>query len=136
MVFSFNSWGLIGNGRLWIKVEVRRLIKQVKINKTVTMDRKAREVCFHEVWKVPIVWISEKLIDNRMLTLQNKLISKQYYMYAGIEINIFGLKMTEKSGLEVLKFYKPLYRYLLTCQANSAFLGSFFCTEQQQLWRG
>jgi hypothetical protein len=57
-------------------------------------------------------------------------------MYAGIEINIFGLKMTEKSGLEVLKFYKPLYRYLLTCQANLAFLGSFFCTEQQQLWRG
>jgi hypothetical protein len=27
-----------------------------------------------------------------MLTLQNKLISKQYYIYAGIEINIFGLK--------------------------------------------
>ena len=36
----------------------------------------------------------------------------------------------------ILKFTKPLQRYLLTCQANSALLGRFFCTGQQQLWRG
>ena len=33
--------------------------------------------------------------------------------------------MMVKSGLEffILKFSKPLQRYLLTCQANSAFMG-------------
>ena len=43
-----------------------------------------------------------------------------------------------KSGLElfILKFTEPLQRYLLVCQANSAFLSRFFCTGQQQLWRG
>jgi hypothetical protein len=42
-----------------------------------------------------------------------------------------------KSGLEkiILKFHGGFQRYLLTCQANSAFLGRFFCTGQQQLWR-
>ena len=42
-----------------------------------------------------------------------------------------------KSGLEnfFLKFNGGLQRYLLTCQANSAFLGRLFCTGQQQLWR-
>ena len=41
---------------------------------------------------------------------------------------IFGLKMMVKSGLEniILKFHEPLQRYLLTCQANSAFLGRIF----------
>ena len=34
-----------------------------------------------------------------------------------------------------MKFTKPLKKYLLTCQANSDFLGRFFCTGQQQLWR-
>ena len=35
-----------------------------------------------------------------------------------------------KSGLDfiILKFTKPLQTYLLTCQANSAFLGRFFLT--------
>ena len=42
-----------------------------------------------------------------------------------------------KSGQEfILKLTEPLLRYLLTCQANSALLGRFFCTGQQQLWRG
>ena len=51
---------------------------------------------------------------------------------------IFDLKMMVKTGLEflILKFSEPLQRYLLTCQANSAFLDDFFCTGQQQLWRG
>ena len=41
------------------------------------------------------------------------------------------------SGLEenILKFHGGLQRYLLTCQTNSALLGRFFCTGQQQLWR-
>ena len=33
----------------------------------------------------------------------------------------------------ILKFTEPLQRYLLTCLANSAFLGRFFYTGQQQL---
>ena len=42
-----------------------------------------------------------------------------------------------RSGLEfILKFTEPLQRYLLSCQANSAILGRYFCTGQQQLWRG
>jgi hypothetical protein len=50
-------------------------------------------------------------------------------------MTIFGLKMMVKSGLEknILKFHVPLQRYLLTSQANSALLGRFFCTGQQQL---
>ena len=35
--------------------------------------------------------------------------------------------MMVKSGLKfILKFIEPLQRYLLSCQANSAFLGRFF----------
>ena len=43
-----------------------------------------------------------------------------------------------KSGLDffILKLKEPLQRYLLTCQANSVVLDRFFCTGQQQLWRG
>ena len=42
-----------------------------------------------------------------------------------------------KIGLEkiVLKSLVPLQRYLLTYQANSAILGQFLSTGQQQLWR-
>ena len=35
-----------------------------------------------------------------------------------------------------MKFTEPLQRYQLSCQANSAILGRYFCTGQQQLWRG
>ena len=50
-------------------------------------------------------------------------------------MTIFGLKMMVKSGLEkiILKFHMPFQRYLLTSQANLAFLGKFFCTRQQEL---
>ena len=53
-------------------------------------------------------------------------------------MTIFGLNMMVKSGLEkiILKFNVPLQRYLLTSQANLVFLGRFFCTGQQQRWRG
>ena len=53
--------------------------------------------------------------------------------FVSLEITIFDLKMMVKSDLEffILKFPEPLQRYLLTCQANSASLGRFFCTGQQ-----
>ena len=52
-------------------------------------------------------------------------------MVTGLNIEIFfTLKLMVKSGLDfsLLKFHKALQRYLLTCQANSALLGRFFCT--------
>ena len=54
-----------------------------------------------------------------------------------LKFTFFSLKMMVKTGLEfILKLTEPLQRYLLTCQANSALLGRFFGTGQQQLWRG
>ena len=54
-----------------------------------------------------------------------------------LKLSFFSLKMTVKSGLKfILKFTEPLQRYLLSCQANSAILGRYFCTGQQQLLRG
>ena len=51
-----------------------------------------------------------------------------------LKLTFLALKMMVESGLEfILKFTEPLQRYLLTCQANSAFLGGYFCTWQQQL---
>ena len=51
------------------------------------------------------------------------------------KITMLGLKRMVKSGLEIciLKLTEPLQRYLLSCQANSAILGRYFCTGQQQL---
>ena len=54
-----------------------------------------------------------------------------------MKLSFLSLKMMVKSGLEfILKLTEPLQRYLLSCQANSAILGRYFCTGQQQLWRG
>ena len=54
-----------------------------------------------------------------------------------LKLSFLSLKMMVKSGLEfILKLTEPLQRYLLSCQANSAILGRYFCTGQQQLWRG
>ena len=54
-----------------------------------------------------------------------------------LKLSFFSLKMVVKSGLEfILKLTEPLQRYLLSRQANSATLGRYFCTGQQQLWRG
>ena len=51
-----------------------------------------------------------------------------------LKLTFSSLKMMVKSGLEfILKLTEPLQRYLLTCQANSALLGRYFCTGQQQL---
>ena len=50
-----------------------------------------------------------------------------------LKLTFLALKMMVKSGLEfILKFTEPLQRYLLTSQANSAFLDRFFYTWQQQ----
>ena len=52
-----------------------------------------------------------------------------------LKLSFLSLNMMVKSGLEsILKLTKPLH--LLSCQANSAILGRYFCTGQQQLWRG
>ena len=54
-----------------------------------------------------------------------------------MKLPFLSLKMMVKSGLEfILKLTEPLQRYLLSCHANSAILGRYFCTGQQQLWRG
>ena len=54
-----------------------------------------------------------------------------------LKLSFLSLQMMLKSGLEfILKLTEPLQRYLLSCQANSAFLGRYFCTGQQQLLRG
>ena len=51
-----------------------------------------------------------------------------------LKLKIFYLKMIVKSGLEfILKFTEPLQTCLLAYQANSALLGRFFGTGQQQL---
>ena len=77
--------------------------------------------------------LSINLFYNLLHTTQNS--QNKWTKILGLETKIFDLKMMEKNGLEffILKFYQPLQRFLLTCQANSAFLGSFFCTGQQQL---
>ena len=50
------------------------------------------------------------------------------------KLSFLTLKMMLKRGLEfILKFTKPLQRYLLSCKADSAILGRYFCTGQQQL---
>ena len=46
-----------------------------------------------------------------------------------MKLSFLSLKMMVQSGLEG----SPLQRYLLRCQANSANLGRYFCTGQQQL---
>ena len=63
---------------------------------------------------------------------QNSL--NKWLKISSLEITIFDLNMMVESGLYffILKFTEPLQRYLLTCQANSAFLGRLFCTVQQQ----
>ena len=54
-----------------------------------------------------------------------------------MKLPFLSLTMMAKSGLEfILKFTQPLQIYLLSCQANSANLGRYFCTGQHQLWRG
>ena len=72
--------------------------------------------------------ISEGILYTPARTLSNKRTK-----ISSLEIDIFGLKKMVESGLEffILKFIESLQRYLLTCQANSAFLGRFFGTGQQ-----
>ena len=61
--------------------------------------------------------------------------ARQYTKNSYRDLTPFLAKIMVKSGLEnvFLKFHGGLQRYLLTCQANSAFLGRFLCTGQQQL---
>ena len=72
--------------------------------------------------------ISYKIHIHTTQNSQNK-----WTKISDLETTIFESNMMVKSGLVffILKFYQPLQSYLLTCQANSAFPGSFFCTGQQ-----
>ena len=48
-----------------------------------------------------------------------------------LKLSFLSLKMMAKSCLEfILKFTKPLHRYLLSCQANLAIMGRYYCTGQ------
>ena len=81
-----------------------------------------------------------KLFYNQLNLIDEiKLTPARTHSISGLKSRVLklALKMMVKSGLEfILKFTKPLQRYLLTCQANSALMGRFFGTGQQQLWRG
>ena len=94
-----------------------------------------------------MVWLVQNDLGTRgKFKVRNE--NKQYitpvrtHLISGLKsrvmkLSFLSLKMMVKSGLEcILKLTKPLQRYLLSCQANSANLGRYFCTGQQQLWRG
>ena len=54
-----------------------------------------------------------------------------------LNLSFLSLKMMVKSGLEfILKFTEPLQSYLLSCQANSAILGRYFCTGRPSTLKG
>ena len=108
--------------------------KQTKNKNTIFID---------VLWRVPeYFWCCVTVRDwdptkkNTEHTSKNSF--NKWTKISSFEITIFDLKMMVKSGLEffILKFTESLQRYLLTCQANSAILGRYFCTGQQQLWRG
>ena len=84
--------------------------------------------------KLAAVYATERLVFTRNFSEpQNPrfIIKSGFNSRAGYN----GARTVVKSGLGkiILKFHEPLQRYLLTCQANSAILGRFFGTGQQQL---
>ena len=95
------------------------------------------------------VWIKNQTIPNKVHFIKNGQHYCQHQKGKGINLKLrkfsrwtlrtyFWFKNdSEKwSRFFCFKLNKTLQRYLLSCQANSAFLGWFFCTGQQQLWRG
>ena len=80
-------------------------------------------------------WLYDKIIMKMSETLSHLSISGVKSRV--LKLSFLILKMMVKSGLEfILKFTEPLQRYLFSCQANSAILGRYFFTGQQQLWSG
>ena len=84
-----------------------------------------------------IILFGKQLLSN----IQNEKIQRlsphhlkliEWTKTSGHETNIFGLKMKHGNFL-ILKFYQPLQKYLLTCQANSVFLGRFFALKNQKI---
>ena len=74
-------------------------------------------------------WFDSILLRSKDLEEIPDLKTNNTHSITGLESRV--LKMMVKSGLEffILKFNEPLQRYLdylLTCHANSAFLGRFF----------
>ena len=79
-------------------------------------------------WKYFLIWLSQItrfLVPDNTQTILTKI-------WHHFWLKNDGEKWSRK---KILKFHSGLQRYLLTCQADSAFLGRFFCTGQQQLWR-
>ena len=102
-------------------------------------NRKKR---FLVIFKIKIAVLSSDLMSSVHLpSSENKDITPpKTHRISGLKSQVLKptflvLKMMVKSGLEfcIQTFSKPLPRYLLTCQANSAFLGRFLCTVQLQL---
>ena len=86
-------------------------------------------------------WLNLRKFFTFLISPQNgaKNTTARTHSISGLKSRVLKLvflpiKMMVKSGLEIiLKFTEPLQRYLLTCQAKTAFLGRFFCAGQQQL---
>ena len=62
----------------------------------------------------------------------------EFFLSNLLHVLVFDIYLTpaRTHTIFILKFTEPLQIYLLTCLANSALIGWFFGTEQQQLWRG
>ena len=76
-------------------------------------------------------------VTNRLVVTPARTLSIGGLKSRVLKLSFLSLKIMVKSGLEfILKLAEPLQRYLLSCQANSTILGRYFCTGQQQLWRG
>ena len=92
------------------------------------------EINIFNILKKKIIILIKGVLNTSYLT--NSYIVFTLKMESVSKKTFFDLKMMVISGLEffVFKFIEPLQRYLLTCNANSAFLGRFFYTGQLQLW--
>ena len=125
--------------------EVYEILGQEKIEISIQLKQDYLEMlCFHNSNDEEM---EEDFNDTKgIITVnQNKWIAGKYITPARtlsisrlnsrvLKLSFLTLKMMVKSGLEfILKFIEPLQRYLLRCQANSAILGRYFCTGQQQL---
>ena len=90
----------------------------------------AVRVFWVEKWWSPGEWVS--LCSFRQKSLWDRTLSISGLKSWVLKLPFFNLKWWWKMVyLFFLESTEPLQRYLLTCLANSAFLGRFFCTGQQ-----
>ena len=100
----------------------------------------SRTMCFYGIPLQLFVWgTSESFGQDHIIHKWSRGTPARTHSISGLksQLTFLALEVMLKSGMEfILKFTKPLQKYLLTCQANSALMGRFFGTGQQQLWRG